>query len=136
GNSGSQSKSSGRSQPRKSGGSSRGPTSISSLGKVGTIIKWIVFGILALVIGYFIFRHGLKFLANFTTWAKQLLEFLNNFSARLFGWTIPVKESEVVEDFVNVQKPARPFAEFRNPFETGEARRLSPDELVKYSFAA
>src|SRR5262249_9229496 len=58
----------------------------------------------------------------------QLLEFLNNFWARLFGWTIPVKESEVVEDFVNVQKPVRPFAEFRNPFESGEARRVSPGE--------
>jgi hypothetical protein len=136
GGSGSQSKSSGKSQPRRSGGSPRGPSSISSLGRIGTIIKWIVFGILALVIGYFLFRHGLKFLANFTTWAKQLLEFLNNFWARLFGWTIPVREPDIIEEFDNVQKPARPFAEFQNPFESGEARRLSPDELVKYSFAA
>jgi hypothetical protein len=137
--SGSKSSQASKSQPRRNqsrSGSSKSPPSISQLGVVGKIIKWIVFGVLALVIGYFLFRHGLKFLANFTTWAKQLLEFLNNFWARLFGWTIPVKEESVVEDFANVQKPARPFAEFENPFESGEARRLSPDELVKYSFAA
>jgi hypothetical protein len=137
GSSGRQTKSSGSSQPRKSSGkSSSGPMSISSLGTVGKIIKWVVFGILALIVGYFIFRHGLKFLANFMTWAKQLLEFLNNFWARLFGWQVKAPESTVVEDFDNVPKAGRPFAEFANPFENGEARRLSPDQLVKYSFAA
>lgn len=115
--------------------SSKGPFS-GSLGKVGTVIKWAVFAILALAAGYFVFRHGLKFLANFMSWAKDLLDFLNNFWARLFGGKVVESKSEVVEDFDDVVQPPRPFSSFRNPFDSGAARSQSPAELVKYSFAA
>jgi hypothetical protein len=107
-----------------------------SLGKVGTVIKWVVFAIMALVVGYFIFRHGLKFLANFATWARQLLDFLNNFWARLFGGTVVEREPDVVEDFAEVSPPPRPFSSFQNPFDSNVGRSRSPGELVKYSFAA
>lgn len=115
--------------------SSKGPFS-GSLGKIGTAIKWIVFAIMALVAGYFVFRHGLKFLANFTTWAKQLLDFLNNFWARLFGRTVVEPESNIVEDFAEVASPPQPFSSFQNPFDTNAGTSQSPAELVKYSFAA
>lgn len=124
------------SQRNSRSSSPKGPMSISSLGWIGKAIKWIVFAILALVVGYFIFRHGLKFLANFSTWARQLLDFLNNFWARLFGGTTTEAESAVVEDFANFQRPARPFADFSNPFDNGQAGGWSPEDLVKYSFSA
>jgi hypothetical protein len=115
--------------------SSKGPFT-GSLGKVGTILKWVVFALLALAAGYFVFRHGLKFLANFSSLARQLLDFLNNFWARLFGGTIAERESEVVEEFDDVVRSPQPFSSFQNPFDSGEAQRRSPAELVKYSFAA
>jgi Domain of unknown function (DUF4129) len=115
--------------------SSKGPFS-GSLGKVGTIIKWIVFAIMALAVAYFVFRHGLKFLANFTTWAKQLLDFLNNFWARFFGRTVVEPQSNVVEDFAEVAPPPRPFSSFQNPFDSTAGTSRTPAELVKYSFAA
>lgn len=123
-----------RPRPNKSF-SSKGPFS-GSLGKLGTVLKWIVFGVMALAVGYFIFRHGLKFLANFMTWARQLLDFLNNFWAKLFGGTVVESESQVVEDFDDVVQPPRPFSSFQNPFDTGVAASQSPADLVKYSFAA
>jgi hypothetical protein len=106
------------------------------LGKIGNVIKWVVFGILALAVAYVVFRHGLKFLANFMSWARQLLDFLNNFWARLFGGTVVERKSAYVEDFDDVIKPPRPFSSFQNPFDTGAAASQSPGELVKYSFAA
>lgn len=124
------------SRPNKPSNSSKGPASLGSLGKIGTIIKWIVFAILALVVGCFILRHGLKFLSNFTDWAKQLLDFLNNFWSRLFGGTVEKPESDIVEDFANIQKPVRPFSDFANPFDNGTSNKMKPAELVKYSFAA
>src|SRR5262249_47319032 len=34
------------------------------------------------------------------------------------------------------EPPPRPFAAFRDPFLSGTAERMSPDELVRYSFEA
>ena len=106
-----------------------------SLGQIGSVLKWLVFGIVALVFAYFAFRHGLKFLANFSTWARNLLEALNNFWANLFGRGEKVAD-EPVEETVSVVKRPRPFAEFQNPFDSGEDAGQSPEELVAYSFAA
>jgi hypothetical protein len=91
---------------------------------------------MALAVAYFLFRHGLKFLSNFMTWPRQLLDFLHNFWARLFGAPVIEREPDVIEEFDNIQKPARPFSTFQNPFDNGEAERLSRNELVRYSFLA
>jgi hypothetical protein len=124
-----------RQSKRRSGGS-KSPQTPSSLGKIGSIIKWIVFGIMALAVGYFLFRYGLKFLANFATWAKQLLQMLNNFWAWLFGGRKEEPEHETAAEIEVVQKRPEPFASFANPFETGLGERQTPAELVQYSFAA
>ncbi|MFL5341180.1 MAG: DUF4129 domain-containing protein [Gemmataceae bacterium] len=115
--------------------SSKGPSQMPQLGKIGSILKWIVFGVLALVVAYFVFRHGLKILANFSQWAKNLLESLNNFWANLFGRR-EVADREPDEKLVAAVRAPRPFADFRNPFDTGDDAGRSPAELVTYSFAA
>src|SRR5262249_26685272 len=102
---------------------------------IATVLKWLVFAVLALVVLYFVVRHGLKFLANFSDWAKQLLAALRNFWANLFGRReeeehVPIGEPEVMA------RPPQPFAEYNNPFDSGSAQRQSPAELVKYSFSA
>jgi hypothetical protein len=99
-------------------------------------LKWIVFGLLALVVLFVLFRRGLGFLANFTDWAKNLLAVLHAWWARLFGWG---KKAEIAAESVAMEAaapPARPFSAFRNPFRDGSAAKRSPQELVRYSFAA
>jgi len=123
-------------QNQKRSSSSKSSKPIGSLGKIGNIAKWVVFGVLALVVGYFLIRHGLKFLSNFMTWAKQLLDMLNNFWAWLFGGAKETVEHERTEDIQIVQRRPEPFSSFSNPFETADGERLAPAELVKYSFAA
>jgi hypothetical protein len=55
------------------------------LQRVGPVLKWIVFAILAFIVVLALLRGGLGFLANFTDWAKRLLAAWRNFWANLFG---------------------------------------------------
>jgi hypothetical protein len=104
------------------------------LNRVLTVLKWIVFAVLALIVVIVILRQGLSFLANFTTWARNLLNALHALWARLFGGgvTQPKEEPSIVEP----ELVLRPFAAFHNPFRDGSAAKRSPRELVRYSFAA
>jgi len=107
------------------------------IGQFSTVFKWIIFVVLAAVVVFHLLRSGLNWLANFTQWAKDLLDSLRAFWERLFG----KREKEVMaesgtEPVLPTAHPPRPFASFRNPFDDGSADRLAPEEIVRYSFAA
>jgi Domain of unknown function (DUF4129) len=111
--------------------SSRGPIQLGWLSNVASVLKWVVFAALAVLVVFFLFRHGLKFLAQFSDWAKGLLDWLNN----LFGGSKSEAADDAEPEPEEPKKPRRPFSWFRNPFDSdGESR--PPEELVKYSFAA
>jgi hypothetical protein len=100
------------------------------------LLKWLVFTILALVVAFVVLRAVVKFLANFTGWAKGLLAALEKLWQGLFGWWGAKPEEDVaVEEPAPVRRP-RPFASFHNPFTDGTSGRRSPEELVRYSFEA
>jgi hypothetical protein len=99
-------------------------------------LKWIVFALAALAVVFFGIRALLRFLANFTGWAKGLLNAWQNLWQSLFGWLSPsAGAGEPALDRESRPVP-RPFALFRNPFSDGTANRYSPEELVRYSFEA
>lgn len=102
------------------------PDMSSALSKVGDLFKWIVYGVAALVAAFLIFKNW-QAISNFllNLWA----EFLSLFGRR------PSEPGEDVEE-AEPKVPARPFAEFSNPFQSDAARRKSPSELVRYSFEA
>ena len=96
-----------------------------------------MFAVLALAVAFFIFRHGLKYLANFTQWARRLLAALDAFWQRLFGWLGP--RTAGTDDWQKpetIPMPQLPFTSFANPFRNGSAAQQSPEELVRYSFEA
>jgi hypothetical protein len=132
----------GTGQDRSSGTGSRSlsnnPVSnlFSKLGSFGQILKWIVFGIVALLVVFFLLRSGLRFLANFTDWARRLLDALREWWQGLFGGAKTQARSEQEPDQERPGAPHRPFAEFRNPFLDGRADQLSPNDLTRYSFDA
>lgn len=119
---------------------SSGPLSslLDKLGFLGTILKWVVFGILVLVVLFFVFRSGLKWLANFTDWARRLLEAFQNWWASLFGGgrTDAADDESPEEAFRSQGWRPRPFALFPNPFMDGTVDRMSPDQVARYSFEA
>jgi hypothetical protein len=107
------------------------------LQRVGPVLKWIVFAILALVVVIALLRGGLGFLANFTDWAKRLLEAWRKFWADLFGGakTETANGGEIEEPEV-AKKLDTPFSDFSNPFDSGAAARMPTRELVRYTFSA
>src|SRR5262249_26055464 len=126
---------------QKGGSSSTSPSKpllphLPQLGQLSTVLKWIVFAVLAALVVFNLLRSGLKWLANFTKWARDLLESLRAFWARLFGRREAEETSEESEPAPAKAKRPRPFTAFRNPFLDGSANRLSPDQLVRYSFSA
>jgi hypothetical protein len=103
--------------------------------KVAPVLKWIVFAILALAVLFVLLRSGLQFFANFSDWARRLLDALRNFWANLFGGRGRTKEESEESEQQERIVPERPFASFRNPFEGGRNGMAVP-ELIRYTFAA
>jgi hypothetical protein len=100
-------------------------------------LKWLVFAVVAIVVVIFLLRGGLKYLAHFMPWAKNLLASFDAWWKSLFGNREPKLTQrnetglpEIVAD------SRRPFSSFADPFATGNAYGMSPEELVEYSFSA
>ena len=107
--------------------------------KLAPILKWIVFGVMAAVVLFFVLRAFLQFTANFSTFARNLLDSLRRFweaLLALFGFKSASQPAQGDEEVVEEIVPPRPFSSFSNPFHDGRADRLSPEELVRYTFAA
>jgi|SRR5579884_609999 len=105
------------------------------VGKIAPVLKWTVFAFLGLAVLFFVFRSSLQFLANFTDWARRLLDALRNFWANLFGGARKTAEEEGQVEQEEQQLRERPFASFRNPFASGRTGMAVP-ELIRYTFAA
>jgi len=100
-----------------------------------SMLKWIVFSILALVAIVFLLGGGLKYLAHFTDWARRLVEAIRRFWEGLFGGGRHGKVAD--QDMDELSEPTRaPFRTFANPFDSGRATRMTPADLVRYSFEA
>jgi hypothetical protein len=125
--------------PEQSGSRSSSKMSPSAVrdvvGRIAPVFKWIVFAVLGLAVLFFVLRSGLQFLANFTDWARRLLDAWRNFWANLFGGGRKTTEEE--EQVEREEQPLRerPFASFRNPFAGGRIGMAMP-ELIRYTFAA
>jgi hypothetical protein len=104
------------------------------LSRLAPWLKWIVLGVLAVVIVIVLLRNGLRFLANFCDWARKLLEAWRNFWQGLFGRRQDGQEAEREE--TPAAEVPQPFHAYANPFRTGQAEHLSPAELTRYSFEA
>lgn len=107
------------------------PQSSQALRTLGTILKWVVFALLALVVLFLLCRAGLRFLANFTDWARRWLNAWSTWWNRLFAREAKKEDEEPAETFA-----PPPFAIFDDPFLSGRADRLTLVELVNYSFQA
>jgi hypothetical protein len=107
------------------------------LQKIGPWLKWLVFAVLGVIVLVALLRGGLGFLANFTDWARRLLESWQKFWEGLFG--AKKKDSAQGEKEAapeEEEEPAVPFSAFANPFDSGKADRMDPRELVRYTFEA
>ncbi len=103
--------------------------------KISSLLKWVVLGILGFIFLFFLLRGGLRYLANFTHWAKSLLEALSAWwkgLQKMLSRRPSAEEASLAEE----AEPPRSFASYPDPFDSGAAERMTPAHLVRYSFAA
>ncbi|OHB81702.1 MAG: hypothetical protein A2V98_00980, partial [Planctomycetes bacterium RBG_16_64_12] len=99
---------------------------------VGTLFKWIFYGVLLLAIGYWLWRSRAEVLRAI----KRFLQAWREFWQRLLGRKPAAAEQPASSEQGTKGPRARRFADFADPFASGMADRCSPDELVRYSFEA
>jgi hypothetical protein len=103
---------------------------------LANVLKWIVGAIAAVVVLFILIRALLRFLANFTTWARKLLASFRAAWDKLLAW-LRGGSSAAEPDSPESEEPApRPFADFVDPFLSGAADRMTNERLVRYCFEA
>jgi MFS family permease len=105
-----------------------------ALEKVASGVKWIVWIVVAIAVVVGIFLFVLKFLAPFTSWARDLLDWFKNLFGRKKERERAVGDVEVEDGEAGPYVP--PFDSFSNPFQDGTATGRPAEELVGYTFAA
>ncbi len=98
-----------------------------AIGAIGGLLKALFYLALAIVAAVLAWRYRAELLA---AWKKLLAE-LAALWPGLFGKKQPEAASET-----SAPAPPRPFAQFADPFASGAAARMSPAEVVRYTFAA
>src|SRR5262249_43732233 len=98
-------------------------------------LKWVVWVIVAVLVVVGVVIFVLKFLAPFTNWARNLLDWLRGLFARKPKQRTGAAGAAGRAEEEAVSRPP-PFSSFGNPFRDGSARRMSLEELVEYTFAA
>jgi hypothetical protein len=121
-------------------GSSRDTSSSPQLGamfsQLSSLLKWIVFAIVAILVVAGLALAILRYLAPFTQWAQRLLDALRDWWAGLFtGKRGAAKAAAAAETPTGPVRPP-PFYEFSNPFGDGSADGRDLAELVEYTFQA
>jgi hypothetical protein len=96
------------------------------------ILKWIFY--LALIVG--VAYWAWKSRAALAQALRDFLEAWRAFWANLFGGKRDPKQAAPGEASTPTKSAPRPFADYADPFAAGWAERWSPDELLRYSFAA
>lgn len=94
---------------------------------LASLVKWILYGLLVVIGVYFLRRYWPE-IANFL--ARLWAEILSLFGRR------PTPTPGTAQ--INEASPRmiRPFASYANPFTNGAADRMSPAQLVSYTFEA
>ncbi len=102
----------------------------SVLGLIPHGLKWLYNLIFIAIVSYLLWRNRERVLEAL----RNFWQAMRDFWANLFGGqrAEPAGEEAVAVPIA----PPRPFADFPDPFATGDAQRWSPRDLVAYSFQA
>lgn len=95
-------------------------------------VKWIVWILMAIAVVTGVLFFFLKFLAPFTAWARNLLDWLKS-------WLGPRADASMIEEDANKPETAKrwpPFDSFDNPFHDGSASERSLPDLIRYTYLA
>lgn len=94
---------------------------------LASLLKLLFYAIVAVLAAVFFWRNRHA--------VRDILRQLRELLARLFGRQSVAGEAAEEASKKALRRPCS-FTDFRNPFATGEHRRLAPEELVRYTFEA
>lgn len=124
-------------EPESNDGNADGGSNRANFGEmleqIGDGVKWIVWIIVlvAVVVGIFLFV--VKFLAPFTAWARNFLDWLKSLFGRKERAADADDDDDTNEDDV---ERLPPFDSFANPFDDGTATSRPLPDLIRYSYRA
>jgi hypothetical protein len=106
------------------------PSPAQLLGQLGNLLRYAFYAGLALVAAFFAWKYREQLLAAWRQLLKELRELLD--------WLLGRKAVEEASAEVPAEQaaPIRRFADFTDPFMTGQARQQTLVQLVHYSFQA
>jgi hypothetical protein len=105
-------------------------TSVAGITWLLTLLKWIFYGILAIIVIYAIWRNREALWKGFC----DFVQFFTDLWQNLFGGAR--RRAEAAAEAANAKKLLPRFADFTDPFAAGVAGRYPPAELVRYTFEA
>ncbi|NOZ38627.1 MAG: DUF4129 domain-containing protein, partial [Planctomycetes bacterium] len=124
-------------EPDTSSGPSRSPQTQPNLmpivGGLTGILKLVLYAAIALVLGFLAWRNRRAIAKAIAEIVGQIRDFLR----QLFGGGRAKPASDADDETVgNSGPPPRAFASFADPFASGQASSMPPDEVVRYTFEA
>ncbi len=94
------------------------------------LIYWII------IIGVLVFL-GMRYRRQIQAAILQFIQDVQRLWERLFGARATPKQQDSAESPTAPLTAAPPgFGSYRNPFASGDARRMPPEQLIRYSFEA
>jgi hypothetical protein len=99
---------------------------------MSVLLKWAFYGLVVVIGAYALWRSRKEVAGAF----RQLLAACREFWAWLLGRKRPGAQAAAALEAPPPAPPVKRLADFVDPFAADTAERLSPDELVRYSFEA
>jgi hypothetical protein len=101
------------------------------LASIAQWVKWLIYIVCGVLIVIGLYKNRTQLLES----AREFFRSIANFWRNLFTRKEKRKKTapETSSGETPQQQPIRPFADFPNPFLTGEAYRMRPDALVLYT---
>ncbi len=100
------------------------------LGWLATILQYIFYGVVILGTIFAVWYYRREIIAGIRNFLQELAEWWRSL------WGGKQIAAVAAEGPLEIRVPPPAFATFANPFASGTAGRMSPEELVRYSFSA
>jgi hypothetical protein len=101
-------------------------------GGLAGLLKAIFYLVAGGAVLYLMWKHRGQLLAALV----ELIQSLRELLAKLFGRQVTAVAGDDQVESAASRPSRRPFSEFRDPFASGDARRIPAAELVRYTFEA
>ncbi len=100
------------------------------LGWLATILQYVFYGVVILGTIFAVWYYRREIIAGIRNFLKELAEWWRSL------WGGKQIAAVAAEGPLEIRIPPPAFATFADPFASGAAGRMSPEELVRYSFSA